>query len=279
MSATKSAKRSKDKLTRAMHTARMRFRHLIVAGYWRGHHIHSPFVFHIVRDVITPRNPQDQAIKAKAAEYRRRLYESKQAIVTSQMGAAPEGPKERKVADIARRTSTRDKYGRMLARLIVDLRVDSVLELGTSLGVSTAYMAAARESTRIVTIEGLPAVAQLAEENLKAAGFNNVQVITGDITEQIDNAIDSLPGKMVGLAFIDGDHSKEATLRFFEKIAARHTPVSVLVFDDIYWSRGMTEAWRQIVADERVSTTIELAQMGLAFFRTGCQKEHYILRW
>lgn len=271
--------RHKEKLTRAMHTAHMRFRHLIIAGYWRGHHIHSPFVFHIVRDVITPRKPQDQAIRAKAAAYRRRLYESKEAIVTSQMGAAPEGPKERRVADIARRTSTREKYGRMIARLIVDLRIDSILELGTSLGVSTAYMAAARDSAQIVTIEGLPAVARLAEENLTSAGFKNVRVITGDITEQIDDAIDALPGKMVGLAFIDGDHSKEATLRFFEKIAARHAPMSVLVFDDIYWSKGMTEAWRLIVADERVSTTIELAQMGLAFFRTGCQKEHYVLRW
>lgn len=268
-----------SKLTRTVHTARMRFRHLIIAGYWRGHHVHSPFVFHIVRDVITPRRPQDQAVRAKAADYRRRLYNSKESILTAKMGAIPAPPKERKVADIARQTSTRDKYGRMIARLIMDLRIDSILELGTSLGVSTAYMAAARESAQIVTIEGLPAVADVARRNLHNAGFSNVQVMTGDIHDLIGQAIDALPGKKVGLAFIDGDHSKEATLSFFETIAERHAPLSVLVFDDIYWSGGMTEAWNQIVADSRVSTTIELAQMGLAFFRSGCQKEHYILRW
>lgn len=266
-------------MARTVHTARMRFRHLIISGYWRGHHIHSPFVFHIVRDIITPRNPQDAAIRAKASEYRRRLYESKATIVTGQIGAVATEPRERKVSDIARRTSTRDKYGRMLARLVADLRIDSILELGTSLGISTAYMAAARESAHIVTIEGLDPVARLADENLKSAGFNNIIVINGNITEELDRAIDLLPGQKVGLAFIDGDHSKEATIHFFETIAKRHTELSVLVFDDIYWSKGMTEAWEHIVADERVKTTIELAQMGLAFFRTGCQKEHYIVRW
>lgn len=271
--------RHKARLARTLHTAQMRFRHLVISGYWRGHHIHSPFVFHIVRDVITPRHPQDQAVRSKAAEYRKRLYDSKAAIVTGQMGAVRSEPRERKVSDIARRTSTRDKYGRLLARLIADLRIDSILELGTSLGVSTAYMAAARESAHIVTIEGLEPVAKLADENLRKAGFTNVDVVCGDITEQIDKAIESLPGKSVGLAFIDGDHSKEATLRFFEKIAEHHCQMSVLVFDDIYWSKGMTEAWQTVVADERVSTTIELPQMGLAFFRTGCQKEHYIVRW
>lgn len=195
------------------------------------------------------------------------------------MGAVSTEPRERKVSDIARRTSTRDKYGRMLARLIADLHIDSILELGTSLGISTAYMAAARESAHIVTIEGLEPVAKLADESLRLAGFNNVEVINGDIAEQLDAAIDHLPGQKVGLAFIDGDHSKEATINFFETIARRHTQLSVFVFDDIYWSKGMTEAWEHVVADERVQTTIELAQMGLAFFRTGCQKEHYIVRW
>lgn len=278
MSSTATARR-RDKWGRVIHTARMRFRHLVISGYWRGHHIHSPFVFHIVRDVITPRNPQDRAVRTKAGDYRKNLYSSQESITTGQMGAVSAPPEERKVSDIARRTSTRDKYGRMLARLVADLKIDSILELGTSLGVSTAYLAAARDSAQVVSIEGLPAVARLADEGLRRAGFSNVTVITGDISENIDRAIDALPGKQVGLAFIDGDHSKEATLRFFEKIAARHTPLAVLVFDDIYWSKGMTEAWRQIVADERVDTTIELPEMGLAFFRTGCTKEHYILRW
>lgn len=271
--------RRKDKLRRALHTVHMRFRHLLISGYWRGHHIHSPFVFHIVRDVITPRKPNDAVARTMGRKYRDMMYSNKSSIVTGQIGAVESEPRGRRVSDIARHTSTSDKYGRMLARLIDDLKVDNILELGTSLGISTAYMAAARKNAHIVTIEGLEPVARLTQKKLKESGFNNVTVINGDITEQIDQAIDSLPGKKVGLAFIDGDHSKEATLRFFEKISARHTSLAVIVFDDIYWSKGMTEAWQSVVADERVSTTIELPQMGLAFFRTGCQKEHYIVRW
>lgn len=264
---------------RAAHTAYMRLRHLLKAGYWRGHHIHSPFVFHIVRDVITVRKPGDESIKKQVRRYRNVLYNDNGTIVTPQIGAISDIAKPRKISQIARNTSTTEKYGRLLARLATDLQSNSILELGTSLGVSTAYLAAARPNAKIVTIEGLDEVANIAEKNFRKSGFDNVTLLRGDIAEKMDEAISLLPNGLVDLAFIDGNHSKTATLDYFEAIAAHHAPMCVLIFDDIYWSQGMTEAWNSIVTDARVDTTIELAQWGLAFFRTGCQKEHYIVRW
>ncbi len=264
---------------RATHTAYMRFRHFVKSGYWRGHHIHSPFVYHMVRDVITTRTPNDREIRERAEEYRRALYADDRRIMVRQMGAVNREPRLRKICDIAKRTSTTEKYGRLLARIARELEIDSILELGTSMGISTAYLALSRPGARVVTIEGVAEVAEVAEARLKEAGINNVTVLRGDIDEKIDEAIAMLPRGEVGLAFIDGNHSKDATLRNFEKISAHRAALSVLIFDDIYWSDGMTTAWNTIVADSRVSTTIELAQMGLAIFRSGCQKEHYNLRW
>ncbi len=144
---------------------------------------------------------------------------------------------------------------------------------------STAYLAAACPNAKIVTIEGLNAVADIAEAHLRQAGFDNVTVLRGDIGQKIGEAVDMMPSGLVEMAFIDGNHSESATLDYFETIASRHALMCVMVFDDIYWSDGMTRAWRKIVSDPRVDTTIELPQMGLAFFRTGCQKEHYLVRW
>ncbi len=268
-----------DKGKRAVHTFKMRVHHFVHAGYWRGHHIHSPFVFHIVRDVITVRRPNDLYPRQKVKSYRQKLYSSDKTVVVGRIGAVTSAPSERKVSHIARHTSTSEKYGRMLARLAADLNVAGIIELGTSLGVSTAYLAAACPKAKIVTIEGLSAVADLAEANLHQAGFDNVTVIRGDISQNLGAAVDMMPSGNVEMAFVDGNHSEEATLDYFETIASRHANMCVIVFDDIYWSEGMTRAWRKIVSDERVDTTIELPQMGLAFFRTGCQKEHYLVRW
>ena len=264
---------------RVAHAALMRLRHFVKSGYWRGHHVHSPFVYHIVREVITTRTPDDREVRQKALQYRKRLYGDDREIEVRQIGAVVREPAVTKISVIARRTSTSDKYGRMLARLVRDLKIDSILELGTSLGMSTTYLALAREEASVVTIEGVDEIGEEAERNMRMAGIRNVTVIRGDFDDKLEEAIRLLPHGKVGLAFVDGNHGKEATLRYFEKIASHRAEMSVVVFDDIYWSDGMTSAWNAIVADSRVSTTVELPRMGLAFFRQGCQKEHYIVRW
>ena len=151
---------------RATHAAYMRFRHFVKSGYWRGHHIHSPFVYHMVRDVITTRTPNDREIRERAEEYRRALYADDRRIMVRQMGAVNREPRLRKICDIAKRTSTTEKYGRLLARIARELEIDSILELGTSMGISTAYLALSRPGARVVTIEGVAEVAEVAAESL-----------------------------------------------------------------------------------------------------------------
>ncbi len=262
----------------AAHAARMRIRHFVRARYWRGHAVHSPFVYHIVRHVITGHHA-DKPLRRRMETYRESLTDDTTPLMVGSMGAVPHPPRLRSVGEIAAQTSTSDKYGRLLSRLAEELKPHGILELGTSTGVSAAYMSAGCPSAKIVSIEGLAAVAAVAERHLRTAGIDNVSVICGDIDAVLPQAIDELPGGEVEMAFIDANHSRDATLRYFEALTARRAERSLLVFDDIYWSSGMTEAWHAIAADERVMTSIELPRMGLAFFRPGCTKEHYVVRW
>lgn len=262
----------------AAHAARMRLRHFVRARYWRGHAVHSPFVYHIVRHVITGHH-SDAALRQRMEAYRKGLAADSTPLMVGSIGAVPRPPRLRTVGEIAGQTSTSDKYGRLLSRLAEELQPRGILELGTSMGVSAAYLSAGCPSAKIVSIEGLAEVAAVAERHLHAAGFDNVSVLRGDIDRLLPQALDSLPDGEVDMAFVDANHSRDATMRYFEALAARRARRCLLVFDDIYWSSGMTEAWRAIASDERVMTTIELPRMGLAFFRPGCTKEHYVVRW
>lgn len=262
----------------AAHAARMRIRHFLRARYWRGHAVHSPFVYHIVRHVITGHHA-DAPLRRRMEDYRKGLIADATPLLVGSIGAVPRPPRLRTVGEIAAQTSTSDKYGRLLSRLADELKPRGILELGTSMGVSAAYMSAGCPAAKIVSIEGLAAVASVAERHLRMAGMDNVSVLRGDIDLLLPQAMDAMPGGEVEMAFVDANHSRDATLRYFEALAARRARRSLLIFDDIYWSSGMTEAWHAIVADERVMTTIELPRMGLAFFRPGCTKEHYVVRW
>lgn len=262
----------------AAHAAQMRLRHFVRARHWRGHAVHSPFVYHIVRHVITGHHA-DEPLRQRMEAYRKSLAADTTPLLVGSIGAAPRPPRLRTVCEIAEQTSTSDKYGRLLSRLAEELKPRGILELGTSTGVSAAYMSAGCPSAKIVSIEGLLEVAAVAGRHLCAAGFGNVSVLHGDIDATLPQALDAMPGGEVEMAFVDANHSRDATLRYFEALAARRAWRCLLVFDDIYWSSGMTEAWHAIVADRRVMTTIELPRMGLAFFRPGCTKEHYVVRW
>ena len=272
------ASRRRDAAQRAAHEANMRLKHFLHARFWRGHGVHSPFVYHVVRHVITGRH-RDATLRNAANTYKEKLLDDRTEITVPSIGAIVRQPRQRKEREIAQQTATSEKYGRLLARLAADMKPNGILELGTSLGVSTAYMALARPNTKIITIEGVEQIADIARRHLHEAGFKNVSVLCGDIDATLDEAINALPEARVEMAFIDANHCYDATMRYFRALAARRADRCLLVFDDIFWSDEMTRAWREITADPDVMTTIELPRMGLAFFRRGCSKEHYAVRW
>ena len=258
------------------HLAKETVKHQLLSGYWRGHHVHSPFVYHIIRHVITTRHT-DEMLRAKAAQYRRDIYSDKEVVEVEDLGTGATRDPKRRISDIARRTSIGSKYGLMIARLAHDLNPKTIIELGTSMGMSTFYLASGASDARVISIEGSREVAIRAEKMLNTHGISNVEVRNGNFDNLLPQILEETNG--AELVYIDGNHTYEATMRYFNMAARVMSPLSVIILDDIHWSEGMSRAWQEIVQDTRVMSTIDTLHMGIAYFRTGCQKEHFRLRW
>ena len=181
----------------------------------------------------------------------------------------------RRVCDIAKRSLAKKKYAQMLARLVNWLGDGlTIVELGTSLGVTTAYMAAMDSRNKVVTYEGCSEVATIAEENWKALGIRNIECRVGEITADVlERDLDK-----VDVAFIDANHTYTSTLAYFNVLAKKVHAKSVIVVDDIHYNPEMERAWKEICADERVTSTMDLYQMGLVFFDKHYWKRHYGIR-
>ncbi|HSE28269.1 MAG TPA: class I SAM-dependent methyltransferase [Gemmatimonadales bacterium] len=178
---------------------------------------------------------------------------------------------------ISRLTSKPPFWCRVLFQLVRHARPVTCLEMGTSVGISAAYQAAALElnaSGSLVTLEGAPAVAEIAAANLRRLGLDRSEVVVGRFQ-------DTLPGLLearqpVDYVFVDGHHDQQATLAYFELLLPALAGAALLVFDDIAWSDGMRRAWSALSRDHRVGIAVDLGPVGLCLIDgNGGRRGHY----
>lgn len=239
-----------------------------------GHGIHSPFVFQLVSGVF--RNKRGHDVVIMIEKIRKRDLSDNSIITVKDLGAGSTRMKSnlRKVSDISRHSAVPVKYGKLLMNLAAEFGGKGVVEFGTSLGISTLYMAKGNPDSIIHTMEGCPALCELASRNFSTAGVENINLLTGSFDELI-------PELRVnpGMVFIDGDHRKDSVIRYFRKMVEISDNDTVIVIDDIHQSAEMEEAWREIKRDEKVSFTIDIFRMGIVFFRKGMSRYNYVLRY
>ncbi len=244
-----------------------------------GEGVHSPYLFEWVRLIMSDKHRYYSwdAIE----DCRRAMLVDKRELEFVDYGSGAEKIKNRKsirrVCDIARGSLTRMKYAQLLSRLVNWLGSQLgdrdkgliIVELGTSLGVTTAYLAMPDSRNRVLTYEGCCAVVEVAKENWRKLGVNNIQCVVGEI----DTSILSRELGRVDVAFVDANHTCAGTREYFNVLANKVHEKSVIVIDDIHHSPEMECAWKDICADERVTSTMDLYQMGLVFF-----DKHYLHR-
>jgi len=247
------------------------------AKYAKGYGLHSPFVFTLVRDVMYSK--YSYYAFSQIVQLRKQLAGSKEVLDIVDYGAGSRklGLSQRRVSSLVRQSSIRPKYGELLYRLIDYFKPGSILELGTSIGVSTAYLALNDTQRQVITIEGCEAAAKVARKNLDQLGCVNVQQITGQFVDVLPKIV--AEQERMDLVFFDGHHQKQATLNYFNMCLSKVSNSSIFIFDDIHWSKGMEEAWEIICAHPKVSVSMDLFQLGIVFFRKECQKQHFIVRY
>jgi predicted O-methyltransferase YrrM len=248
--------------------AYLRYRRKAVTKY----SVHSPFVFDLVTRTL-PAGSQDNTIFS-AEKWREECLSNQMSIDVKDFGTGKSG--SRTIASIAKRAAKTPKEGRLLYRIVKRFQPKTILELGTSLGISAHYLHAGARDAKLLTIEGCAETARIAGEGFKRHNIT-VQQRVGDFQSVLPGVLNEL--KTVDLVYIDGNHRKEATLDYFRQIRKYAHNETVFIFDDIHWSVEMEEAWAAICADPEVHVSIDVFHFGLVFFRKEQVKEHFVLRW
>lgn len=240
------------------------------------HSVHSPFVFELCERVFEDKRSFHAFHEINQLRNQRSTEAGKVKIIELGAGSKHNEAHERSVGDLVKNVAIPAKYGEILFKLVDVLQPCSILEMGTSIGFSGLYLHKARQKAPMITLEGNPFVAHIAKQHFDQLNANAIQINVGDFGETLKVSLANL--KTVGLAFIDGNHTYEATKEYFEDIFPFVNEHSCLIFHDIHWSKGMRKAWDEISADKRVVFSIDLFEMGLVFFNKGVPKQHFLLK-
>ncbi len=240
------------------------------------HGVHSPFVFNLVTQCFydKKRYPKYESLK----EHRQLLLESKLYIEVTDFGAGSKVFKSNKraVNQIAKNAGISAKRAELLYRIVNYFQPEYIFEIGTSVGLATAALSLGNTNTKVYSLEGCPKTADIAKTLFHHCGFFNIRVETVEFSDYLKNW--TLPNANFHLIYFDGNHSKAATLDYFELLLPTISNDTVWIFDDIHWSTDMEEAWKIIKEHPQVTVTIDTFQWGFVFFRKEQPKEHFVIR-
>ncbi|MGL2964847.1 O-methyltransferase [Flavobacterium sp. RSB2_4_14] len=245
------------------------------------HGVHSPFVFDLVTKCFYDKKQYPEYAVLK--KYRKSLLANKNFIEVTDYGAGSKIFKsnKRQISKIAKTAGISPKRAKLLFRIVNYFQPKSILEIGTSLGLATSALSLGNKKAKIITLEGCPNTIYLCQLELQKFNINNVECVQTKFEDYLKNfKPETLNSKhqIFNLVYFDGNHSKQATLDYFELLLPTITNETVWIFDDIHWSTDMEEAWKIIKNHSTVTVTIDTFQWGIVFFRTEQKKEHFIIR-
>ncbi|MES2748543.1 MAG: class I SAM-dependent methyltransferase [Bacteroidota bacterium] len=240
------------------------------------HGVHSPFVFNLVTKCFYDKKkyPEYSILK----NYRKSLLQNKTTIEVTDFGAGSKVFKSntRAINQIAKNAGISSKRSELLFRMVRYFQPISILEIGTSLGLATSALSLGNKNAKITTLEGCPNTLNQCQLQLQKFNINNVKCINSEFESHL-KTINHQPTTF-NLIYFDGNHSKQATLHYFEALLPTISNETVWIFDDIHWSPDMEAAWKIIQNHPKVTVTIDTFQWGIVFFRTEQKKEHFTIR-
>ena len=236
--------------------------------------VHSPFIYDFITKCLNANSINQKEI----LNFKKDLLANNEIITTHDLGAGSKIFKSpnRKVSKIAKHAGISNKYAFLLNKILPYFEIKNVLELGTSLGISTASMKIGNPNIVIDTIEGCNETAKIAQQYFDKHQLNNINLIIDDFKTSIDNLVIN---KKYDLVYFDGNHLQKPTLKYFNACLKNIHNNTIFIFDDIHWSKEMVNAWEIIKKEQKVTTTIDLFQWGIVFFRKELSKQHFIIRF
>lgn len=241
------------------------------------HSIHSPFIYDFSTKVL--QNHVNLKGYATIEKARKEMFSNRNVIETVDFGSGA-GEKQfstyrARVSQLAKARSSHIRYYKLLHRITEYFKPETMLEFGTSTGLSAISLATGNPTGRLITMEGCASVSHVASSLLSRLKVDNVEYAIGDFNHLLAANLESV--EQLDLVFFDGNHRKEPTLNYFHHCLTKAGENSIFIFDDIHWSADMEEAWIAIQKHEQVTLSVDLFQFGIVFFRKGVEKQHFVL--
>jgi predicted O-methyltransferase YrrM len=240
--------------------------------------MHSPFVFDFIANVLNDKTVYDEYERIERV--RHDLLKNKNAIEVEDFGAGSGVIKSntRRIDKIAASSLKSKKFAQLLFRIVRYYQSKQIIEIGTSFGVTTSYMAMANNNATIITHEGAGEIARVAAENFSNLSLKNIHLKKGDFSVTLPDTIAEI--NIIDVAFIDGNHRRMPTWNYFENLLLKSSENSIYIFDDIHWSSEMEQVWEEIKLHPAVTLTIDLFFIGIVFFKKDFKvKQHFNIRF
>jgi len=254
------------------------FKQWLSASNGKGHGMHSPFVFEFITKILNDKTLYPEYEKVESL--RNRLLNDHTVLEVKDFGAGSVISKknQRSISSLAKNAAKPKKFGQLLFRMVKYYQAATILELGTSLGITTSYLSLAKPDAKLITMEGSKEIADVAKINFRNLEIRNIEIVEGNFDNTLSSVVRGL--STVDFAFIDGNHRQEPTERYFKELLANSSNESILVFDDIHWSSEMEAAWEAIKNNAAVTCSIDLFFIGIVFFRKEFkEKQHFSIRF
>jgi len=243
----------------------------------KGFGIHSPFAYNFVSKVLNNKNKYKGIDKIEML--RSNLLKSEEVIEVEDFGAGSMKMKNKikKINEITKYSVTTKKNGMLLYNLTQYFDFKNIIELGTSLGIGTSYISISKKDINIFTIEGSEKVFEIANKNFQLLDIKNIKTINAKFEEVLITILEKI--KTVDFVFVDGNHKKESTLKYFYDILSYCKKESVILFDDIRWNKDMLNTWNTIINHKQVTISFDLFFQGIVFVNDDFTKKHYKIRY
>ncbi len=179
----------------SLHLAKKYVQYYLTARNGKGHGMHSPFVFGFILNVLN--NKQGYEMPSEVEALRQQLLINERPLEIKDFGAGSRtaASKQRSVKQIAASALKPKKYAQVLYRLARYYQPKNILELGTSLGITTSYLSKAVPGAIITTIEGSTAIAAIAQKNFELLDLKNIHLLTGNFDSVLPSVLNTpIPG-------------------------------------------------------------------------------------
>jgi predicted O-methyltransferase YrrM len=240
------------------------------------HGVHSPFVFDLITQVL-PRDIGYYCFE-KIEQVRKELLQDDRLLKVQDFGAGStkNNSSERTVKSISKSALKSRVMAQLLFRLVQKQKPKCIIELGTSLGITTSYLSKAVFQGGVITFEGSAEIGRIAQEVWADQEIENVELVLGNFDESLQPRISLLD--QIDVVFVDGNHRKQPTIKYFEMLISKVPDGGIMIFDDIHWSIEMNEAWDQIRQHPRVTISLDFFEIGVVYFNKDFPRQHFVLR-